>query len=133
MGKRFKGKVKDAFKKIFVGYPLGVVTGVDHAINGFLAGNPKETISSRLGRALRTGKAKRIPFAVGLSNFLDKLDDNHALNSIDEAAVLRRLVHHGYQFQSVVLIKDEHEEIVRVDELIEKLVEAVNQKRKRRG
>jgi len=60
---------------------------LDLVLNTFLLGDPSETVSSRLGRALRSGKPKN--FAVIASKIVDKVfhmglgEKNHSVENIE--------------------------------------------------
>lgn len=64
-------------------YFLNVYTGFDRFVNALLAGDPAETISSRLGKALH--RSRRPVWARALCWALDKIDPGHCEESIDQA------------------------------------------------
>ena len=54
----------------------------DQLINTFFAGDPDETISSRMGKLVRSGKC---PFCYWVcTKFLHKIDPDHCQKSIEE-------------------------------------------------
>jgi len=67
-------------------YLLNILIGIDQLGNTFLAGDPDETISSRLGK-LKTLHGGRIPWYRPLSKIvdwgLDKIDPNHSIDAIE--------------------------------------------------
>ena len=77
-------KLKGVFKR----YYLNILLGIDQFGNILMLGSPDETISSRLGRAIKSGRAKWfvLPFA-GFVNALFKIlagQRNHVLESIEK-------------------------------------------------
>ena len=70
---------KDKVKK----YLWNILIWIDQGFNVvFLAGDPDETISSRMGKLVRSGKC---PFCYWIcTHFLHKIDPNHCKKSIEE-------------------------------------------------
>jgi len=73
--------------KGFSQYLYNVALGIDQMINVVLLGDPDESISGRTGRAMTSGKPKRL--VPGLARFIDWLfwvifkERNHVLNAIE--------------------------------------------------
>ena len=67
-------------------YGIAIAIGCDQLGNGFAAGFPDETISSRLGRALVSGRPKLI--AKVLSRIVNAIffwEENHVVEAIEHA------------------------------------------------
>jgi len=73
--------------KIFILYFYNILTAIDQFANVLLLGSPDETISSRLGRAMQSGKPKwfvrPIAFVVNLFFRLFFKQKNHVLEYIE--------------------------------------------------
>jgi hypothetical protein len=67
-------------------YLIGILIGVDQLFNALFAGNPDETISSRLGRKKRKFGGRipfhRHPLASAIDWFLERIDPGHSVESI---------------------------------------------------
>jgi hypothetical protein len=63
----------------FQRYGLNVLLGLDYFASSLLLGDPRESISSRLGKAQRDGR----PWACVLCRALDAISPNHCADSID--------------------------------------------------
>ncbi len=61
-------------------YIKNVFLGFDLFVNAVLAGDPRETISSRIGKKTARGECKLCKF---ICKYLDKIDSRHCDNSID--------------------------------------------------
>ena len=68
-------------------YLLNILISIDQLINVIFGGSVDETVSSRLGRQKRQGRLKW--YNKWLADFLDWIDDNHVLNSIELGAYIR--------------------------------------------
>lgn len=68
-------------------YHINILVSFDQLINTFLLGHPDETLSSRLGRAIKSKKPKF--FVKPLACFVDGMawllanEKNHVLNNIE--------------------------------------------------
>ena len=65
-------------------YLFNILISVDQMINTLLAGNPDETISSRMGKLNRAGKCKPCTF---ICKILSRFDKRHCFNSIEDDEV----------------------------------------------
>ena len=69
------------FKKYF--YNISV--GIDQLFNTILAGNPDQTISGRLGKRIKEGKATKFELVLcRILSFLDPYTNRHCVDSIDK-------------------------------------------------
>lgn len=70
-------------------YLLGALLGLDHLGNALLGGDPRETISSRLGR-IEAAHGGRIPWTRPLARLtawaLDRVDRDHCREAVIEGA-----------------------------------------------
>lgn len=70
-------------------YLVNILVGVDQLGNALFAGDPDETISSRIGRLKRRHGGK-IPWSRPVPKILDwvldKIDNNHTTEHIEEDA-----------------------------------------------
>ena len=62
-------------------YVLRVLLGLDRFCNAILGGDPKETMSSRMGKFVAR---KRGWFPCQLCKLLNLIDPNHCVNNIDK-------------------------------------------------
>lgn len=62
-------------------YLWNLLIALDQLANALLAGDPDETISSRMGKAVREGRCVLCRFLCGL---LHRIDPNHCRKSIEE-------------------------------------------------
>jgi len=68
-------------------YLFNLFLGLDQMLNCVLAGDPDETVSSRLGRVKRANGGtypKTRPWGYVLDKMLDKIDPGHSIDSIEE-------------------------------------------------
>jgi len=68
-------------------YLINILIGIDQLGNALLAGDPDETISSRIGKMkLRYGGTIpwRRPLTKVIDYALDKIDPNHSIDAIEE-------------------------------------------------
>ena len=73
-------------------YIIGVLIGIDQLANAILAGNPDETISSRIGKTKRRHGGVipwRYPLRKIVDWFLEKLDPNHSIDAIEDDEVYK--------------------------------------------
>jgi hypothetical protein len=61
-------------------YIWNLLISIDQLVNTLLAGDPDETISSRMGKRARKGDR----FGIWLCKFLNIFDKNHCEKSIEE-------------------------------------------------
>lgn len=68
-------------------YGWNILIAIDQTVNAILAGDPDETISSRIGK-VKLSHGGRIPWQRPILKIadwlLDRIDDNHTVNSIDD-------------------------------------------------
>jgi hypothetical protein len=95
-------------------YFTGVLVSVDQLGNAVFAGDPDETISSRLGRAKLRGKLKW--WNKWLDKTLDFIDDNHSINSVEVTAVVKFLRKRGHKLRGLLF---DDGEVLMLDELHE--------------
>ena len=69
-------KLKDVASRYF----WNILIAIDQLANTLLAGDPDETISSRMGKQIREGKCKLCKIVCRL---LHRVDPNHCENSIE--------------------------------------------------
>ena len=62
-------------------YFRNLLIAIDQLVNAVFAGDPDETISSRLGKVARSGKRTG---AYYFCKFLSLFDDRHCVKSIEE-------------------------------------------------
>jgi len=67
---------------IILKYFYNIFVSIDQLLNTLFAGDPDETISSRIGKALRDGSTNKI--LINLSNFLSWIQPDHCKYSIEE-------------------------------------------------
>ncbi len=69
-------------------YTVNVLIGIDQLFNAIFKGDPDETISSRLGKIKRKHNGKipfrRYPLRCLIDRMLEKIDQGHCLNSIED-------------------------------------------------
>ena len=65
-------------------YLFNILISVDQFFNTVFAGNPYETISSRMGKAVREDRCKGCYYICRILHLLDK---NHCIKSIEEDEV----------------------------------------------
>lgn len=74
-------------------YLVNVLIGIDQLGNTLFAGDPDETISSRIGR-LKRRNGGTIPWSRPIPKILewalDKVDDNHCTEHIEEKSTSHR-------------------------------------------
>ncbi len=63
-------------------YIWNILIALDQLLNALLGGDPDETISSRIGKALREGRAGWFVRAIAWT--LDKIDPHHCEDAIEE-------------------------------------------------
>ena len=81
------GKLIDKFKnpKTKAGkYLLNLFIAKDQLWNARLGGDPDETVSSRIGKLEKKGIPKHRIFTRVLARMLNKVDDNHCVEAIEE-------------------------------------------------
>lgn len=82
--------VRDSIGK----YLFNLALALDQFLNVILLGDPDDTISSRLGRANRTGRPKWFvkPMTLALDFMMEKLtgEINHCDNSVETEEVLEK-------------------------------------------
>lgn len=77
IGRLFKNKELET-------YGIRVALGADQMGNGFAAGFPDETISSRVGRAIATGRPKAVArFLKVAINGIFFWEENHVIDAIE--------------------------------------------------
>lgn len=69
-------------------YIVGVLIGIDQLANAILAGDPDETISSRIGKTKRRHGGvipwMKYPLRFVVDWLLEKLDPNHSIDAIED-------------------------------------------------
>lgn len=66
---------------------INILIGIDQLVNAILMGDPDETISSRIGKTKRRNGGVipwRYPLRKVVDWFLEKLDPNHSIDSIED-------------------------------------------------
>jgi len=66
----------------FFKYFYNIFVSIDQLANTLLAGDPDETISSRIGKALKEGSTNKI--LINISNLLSRIQPDHCKYSIEE-------------------------------------------------
>ncbi|QXP08654.1 MAG: hypothetical protein [Arizlama microvirus] len=76
-------------------YIINILYSVDQFANTILCGDPDETISSRLGK-LKRACGGQIPWAYPICKtvdwFLEKIDNNHTLEAIEDQVGKREII-----------------------------------------
>jgi hypothetical protein len=67
---------------MIIKYIKNIFIGLDQFVNAILGGDPDETISSRIGKRIRSNKAT--PFERYIAHVLDNIDKNHCNDAIEE-------------------------------------------------
>jgi len=62
-------------------YVVNILIAFDQFCNALLAGDPDETISSRIGKMITSGEGNY--FTILVNDFLDGLDPNHSIDAIE--------------------------------------------------
>jgi len=68
-------------------YLINVLIGLDQFVNAILAGDPDETISSRIGKTKHRHNGVipwRYPLRKVVDYFLESIDENHSIDSIEQ-------------------------------------------------
>jgi len=68
-------------------YLINVLIGLDQFVNAIFAGDPDETISSRIGKTKQrhggTIPKYKYPLRYVIDKFLEKIDPGHCIDSIE--------------------------------------------------